>query len=178
MHQIVGKVWLRNIALSDCTQRYVNWLNDPDLMRYLESRHEPVTMESNRTYIHACMVDPNVRLWAIISNEDQMHVGNIKLGPINKRHSIADIGYFIGEKDRWGKGYATCAIEMATNFAFTELKLRMVRAGFYEANLASRYALVKAGYDYVGQVDGEMLLDGKPHNHVFYAKTNPEWKPS
>jgi hypothetical protein len=32
------KIFLRNIELTDCTERYVSWLNDKEVNRYLESR--------------------------------------------------------------------------------------------------------------------------------------------
>ncbi len=172
------RLWLKPMTLEHCTQRYVDWLNDPLLMRYLETRYEPVTMASNRAYVSACLANPDVRLWAITLKETGEHIGNIKLGPINHRHVSADLGYFIGEKHLWGRGYATEAISMATNYAFTAMNLRLVRAGVYKANAASGAALCKAGYEDAGVIFGELLLDGKPHDHLFYSKTNPEWKPS
>ena len=41
----------------------------------------------------------------------KIHIGNIKLGPIDFIHKNALISYFIGEKKYWGKNITTMAIK-------------------------------------------------------------------
>src|SRR5262249_1910815 len=87
-------------------------------------------------------------LLAIVENSSEAHVGNLKIGPIVTAHRMADISYFIGERDRWGRGYASESIRLATSFAFRKLGLRRLQAGLYESNRSSQRALEKAGYTY------------------------------
>ncbi|MBR4820433.1 GNAT family N-acetyltransferase, partial [bacterium] len=49
-----------------------------------------------------------------------------KIGSINSYHKYADVGFLIGEKDYWGKGIATEAIKLATDFAFNTLGLQTI----------------------------------------------------
>lgn len=74
------------------------------------------------------------------------HIGNIKIGPINRHHHHADISYFIGEKNLWHKGIATEAIGLIRDFGFNELKLHRIEAGVYSAAIGSWKALEKNGF--------------------------------
>lgn len=56
------------------------------------------------------------------------------------------MSYFIGEKNAWGKGFATEAIQLVTHFAFEQLHLHRLQAGLYASNIGSGKALEKAGY--------------------------------
>jgi len=58
----------------------------------------------------------------------------------------AELGYVIGERDQWGKGFATEAIALATSYAFLELALQKVWASVVAPNEASRRALERNGY--------------------------------
>jgi [ribosomal protein S5]-alanine N-acetyltransferase len=83
---------------------------------------------------------------AIILNDEDRHIGNIKIGPINQIHRFADIGLLIGERDCWGKGYATEALRLVTNYAFKTLNLHKLTAGCYDGNKGSEKAFIKAGF--------------------------------
>lgn len=41
----------RMLCVDDVTQCYVDWLNDPEVNRYLETRHDQQTKESCRKYV-------------------------------------------------------------------------------------------------------------------------------
>ncbi|MBY0431841.1 MAG: GNAT family N-acetyltransferase [Rhodospirillales bacterium] len=88
---------------------------------------------------------PRLRL-RTLTPDDGRHVGNIKLGPINRHHRRGDIGLLIGERDQWGRGLAAEAIAAMTAYAFAELGLNKVVAGCYAANEGSRRAFLKAGF--------------------------------
>ena len=160
---------LREFKLEDISQSYVNWLNDEEINRFLESRFEKHTLES---------VHKQARLW--INNENYMyftircptsdeHVGNIKLGPINQHHQTADIGYIIGRKDYTGKGIATNALVLLSNFAFKN-GVKKIIAGAYEVNLASIRVMEKAGYSLECIRKSHVVVDGKRIDSVLYAK--------
>ena len=84
---------------------------------------------------------------AIVLKDNKKHIGNIKIGPINWYHRLAEIGIMIGEKDCWGKGYAAEAISLLADFAFSKLNLHKLTAGCYEQNQGSLKAFQKAGFE-------------------------------
>jgi len=77
---------LRLVELSDCGPRYLSWLNDPEVNRYLEIRCQTQTEESIRSFVAAIQADHWSYLFCIIERQDGRHVGNIKLGPVSPRH--------------------------------------------------------------------------------------------
>ena len=64
------KIYLREVELSDVNQTYVNWLNDPKVNQYLETRYEVQTMDSVRKYVEG-----------MITKEDELffQVGDMKI---------------------------------------------------------------------------------------------------
>ncbi len=144
-----GKISLKNLMKVDCSEEYLQWLRNPELNKYLEVRHTPPSSISElESYVEEISND-NQNLLLGIFYED-LHIGNIKLGPICPVHNKASIGLIIGKKEYWGFGIATCAIKLITNYAFDELKLDKIEAGCYSENLGSYKAFIKANYSCEG----------------------------
>ena len=117
------RIYLRKVELNDVNQVYVSWLNDPEVNKYLETRFDVQTMESVHNYVEKMAVNKDELFFAICLIENDKHIGNIKLGPINSEHKFAEISLLIGDKNEWGKGIATEAIYTLTNYSFDILKL-------------------------------------------------------
>ena len=81
--------------------------------------------------------------------KNKKHIGNIKLGPINCVHKNANISYFIGNKNYWGKGYATLAIEEVLKIA-KKKGLKKLQAYYHELNSASKKVLEKNKFKFKG----------------------------
>lgn len=171
-----GRVRLRLIEEADCTSRYLAWLEDPLVNRNLETRWSPQSLESILGFVRAAAASADSYLFGILV--DGRHIGNIKLGPIDARHSYADVSYFIGERGEWGKGYATDAIVAVTWFAFTVAGLHRVQAGVYAENPGSARALEKAGF----VLEGRFVRKLKGHegwqDHLWYGLTREDWTPT
>ena len=83
----------------------------------------------------------------------------------------AEIGYWIGEPF-WGKGIATTAIELITNYGFEDLKLNRIYAGVFEFNNASMKALENSGYKKEGIFKKAVLKNAKFLDEHRYFKLN------
>lgn len=142
-------IYLRSISLDDVNTTYVDWLNDPQVNQYLETRFSHQNIQSVRSFVKTMIKAPNEHLFTIRTCDDQ-HIGNIKIGAINMHHGYGEVSLFIGDKNAWGKGYATLAIELISYYALSALKLRKLSAGAYQANIASTKAFIKAGYEMDG----------------------------
>lgn len=149
------------LGQGDVTERYVNWLNDPEVNRYLEIRFSQHTLESCSAFVNETNNDPNSHLFGIFDRSDGLHIGNIKIGFINNHYSSGQLSLFIGEKTHWGKGVATEAIMAITNWAFDELALVRVEAGCCDENTASLRAFLKAGYTVEGYFRKNTVVDGR-----------------
>lgn len=158
---IEGKnICLREIQISDVKKNYYNWMRDPEVNQYLESRFEKWSVRKLKSYIREIKINRNNFFWAIIHKESGKHIGNIKLGPVNCRHGFADLGIIIGEKLYLGKGFATEAITLVVDYAFKKLKLNKLNAGAYANNIGSVKAFKNAGF----------LIEGIQKRQYLYNK--------
>lgn len=175
--RIVGaSVDLRLVTLEDCTPRYLEWLADPEVNAFLETRWSPQTIESVRAFVGATLDSPVDYLFAIVRKTDDLHVGNIKIGPVNPIHQFADVSYFIGDRSCWGRGFATEAIQLTTAFGFTRLGLHRVQAGCYAENRASLRALEKAGLRCEGVFRKQLVnAQGTREDCHRFAMLQSEW---
>jgi [ribosomal protein S5]-alanine N-acetyltransferase len=140
------RVYLRGVRTSDANEAYCNWMNDPEITQYLESRFYPSSLEKLREYIAEKQDDPHCVFLAIIIRESDEHIGNIKIGPINWFHRTAEVGIIVGKKQYWGQGYASEAITLLAEYAFGTLNLHKLTAGCYEPNHGSAKAFQKSGF--------------------------------
>ena len=139
-------ICLRCIEETDCTDEYLRWLEDPEVNQYLETRWSEQSMDSIKSFVRQIRESEDSILFAIIEKETKKHIGNIKIGPINKNHQFAMISYFIGNREYWGKGIASEAIGLVTRFGFENLGLHKLLAGYYASNIGSGKALENNGY--------------------------------
>lgn len=167
------RLYLREIRLSDVDGPYHRWMNDPEVTRFLESRFSKNTKPEMRKFVRQALKNPGILFLAIVLKKGDRHIGNIKLGPINRMHKNADIGILIGEKDCWGKGYATEAIKLLSDHAFRKLKLHKLTAGCYANNTGSAKAFEKAGFELEGRRKGQWRCDGKYVDGLLFGKINP-----
>ncbi len=171
-----ARIFLREVRRSDVGPRYVRWMNDPDVTRYLESRYTPHSAESLQEYVRRLEGDSNQPFFAICRFEGREHIGNLKIGPIDWRHRRADVGLLIGERSCWGQGYATEAIDLAVRFAFETLSLNRLEAGCYQPNEASARAFEKCGFRREGLLRERSFLEGKPCDVILLGMTANDYR--
>ena len=155
------RIRLRKIELADVNENYQAWMNDPEVMRYTESRFQTHSLDQIRAYVQSVSDDENSMFFAIIEMKTGKHIGNIKIGHIHPEHRNADVGILIGEKSCWGRGYATEALKLAAAFAADELKLHKLWAGIYADNSGSIQAFRRAGFVLEGRFAQHWISDGE-----------------
>lgn len=152
------------------SQAYIDWLADPEINRYLESRFTAHDRASTEAYVASMLESERSLMLGIRSAKLDRHVGNIKLGPIDSHHSLGEIGIMIGDREAWGRGIASQAIAMLSEIAKEQLGLRRLTAGCYESNIGSRRAFERAGFVVEGVRPAHFLLDGKPEGLVLMGR--------
>lgn len=139
---------LRLCALQeeDCSDRYVAWLQDDNVTRFLEARWSRHDKYSLGAYVAECLAAEDVLLLKIERRDSRQHIGNIKLGPIDNNHLCGEVGYFIGDLESWGCGYASEAVSAVVDWAFEACEIWRLSAGCYYSNMGSVRVLEKAGF--------------------------------
>lgn len=75
------------------SKKYLNWLNDSSITSYLEV-YETFNLDMLLEYINNSIRN-SIFIWGIHLKQDDKHVGNIKIDPINYRHGYAEYGILI-----------------------------------------------------------------------------------
>lgn len=155
------RLMLREVEERDCSDPYVAWLADPEVNRYLETRHKVHDKTDIVSFINTVRARDDEVLLAILLKESGRHIGNIKVGPISAVHRLADLSLFIGARDCWGRGYAAEAISTVSRYAFEALGVLKLSASMYAPNLGSKHAFLKVGYRVEGLRRAHYDLDGE-----------------
>lgn len=144
------------LEVNDVTQEYVNWFNDPDVIKYSDSQYRSFTIESQRRYVEECANSNHIFLFGIFFQET--HIGNVVIDKINDIHLHAEIAYVVGLKSFRGQGVGTDAVNFATQYSKEKLLLNKVYAGVAENNIASIKVLKKCGF----------MEEGRARKHLHY----------
>ncbi|MCP4160211.1 MAG: GNAT family N-acetyltransferase [Deltaproteobacteria bacterium] len=170
---ISGKrIYLREVRPSDVTESYYCWMNDPQITKYTESHHYPNSKESLVKNTEEKQKNKNEIFLAIIVKNNNKHIGNIKLGPINWIDRIGDIGILVGEKDYWGKGYATEAINLIVEYAFNILGLHKLTAGSISLNEGSVKAFKNNNFEIEGIRKEHVFINGSYVDAIIFGLIN------
>ena len=162
------RIQLKTLSYRDVTQKYVDWMNDPAVTKYTESRFQKHTMESVKDYVKSVSASSDTYFYGIYESKE--HIGNIKLQEITP-HNLGDMGIIIGDKSKWGCGYATEAIRLLTEHAF-KMGLHKISAGIYADNMGSIKAFQKAGYTIDGVHERTYMSNGRYVNEVIVSRWN------
>ena len=140
-------IGLRPLRAEDVGERYLGWMRDPEVLRYLEARFSEQTLASLQAFVAANADRPDTLLLAICAlDDDETHIGNIKVGPLHPHHGTADVGLIIGERAWWGRGAGREAIAVATRLAAERLGARKLTASCYGSHVGSAKAFLANGW--------------------------------
>ena len=167
-----AELTLRILTPTDVTDKYVEWLKDPEVNQYLEVRLESVTLETQRHYVAQIFASEDTYLFGIFEKSNKM-IGSIKLGPIHSYHKYGEIGIMIGDSECWGKGVGTKAIGILCDAFFEIGALRKATAGVMEVNIGSRKAFEKNEFSTEGVLRDQLIgVNGELLNVIRYGKIN------
>ena len=168
-----NRIELSPVQIQDANDQYLLWLNDVEVNKFLETRWISQTPETVVSHIEKVSSSPTEVLLKIVIAAEGMHIGNIKIGPIDVNNKSAELSYFIGDKSFWGKGYATEAINLCVDYCFETLGLHKIQAGCFEKNIGSQKALLKSGFELEGRLRQRILdIDGDRQDHLWFGRIN------
>ena len=99
--RVNDQIHLKILKVSDVNESYVKWLNDYEVTKYTEQRYFKHDVKRVKKFVDEKYKSENDLLFGIYF--ENLHIGNIKLGPIIWEHKSANISYIIGNKSFWRK---------------------------------------------------------------------------
>ncbi len=121
------RIRLRGNERSDLP-KFVEWLNDPEVRRYL-SMSMPISQAVEEHWFENMLKRPaeEQSLGIEIKDKDGWKlIGNCGFFDLNWRTRSAEVGLFIGEKSCWNKGYGTEVMRLLLQHGFGTLNLNRI----------------------------------------------------
>ena len=167
-------IYLRPIEMDD-RDRYVTWLNDAEV-RAGVGRVHPINKLGQEDFLKSTHKDPNLVLFAIVERSTDQHIGGVGLHDIDSVHRSCSFGILIGNKEKWGKGYATEATRMVVNYAFSMLNLNRVQLRVFSFNTRAIALYERIGFVREGVCRQSHYHAGAYHDEIIMSVLREEWK--
>lgn len=141
----------------------IHALNQPDLMRYSEQRHEGHTYDTQRDYIKSFDHKTN-HLWKV---EGQNGVCGTVTAYRNWPNRVANVGILIA---RPREGYGAKAWKMACDWLLGAGEMRKVEAGCMADNEGMLRIFAKTGMHIEGVRTKHFILEGREVDMILAAR--------
>jgi diamine N-acetyltransferase len=125
------------------------------LKQYLDNAHRDI-FEVKQLRLVICIA------------EDNKPIGLVDLFDFEPRHNRAGVGIVIFDRGERNKGYASDALKMVANYAFTHLKLHQLYANISEDNERSIKLFEKLGYVLAGTKKDWIISEKGYKNELLY----------
>ena len=123
------------------TNKYINWLNDPEIVKFSRQRFFKHNFSSCTKFMKKQKVEKNIFLAILHKKPEIIHIGNFLIN-YNEIEDIADLSIIIGEKEFWGLGIAT-EIWLGTIKTLSLMKIRKLTSGTSKNNKGMKKVLKK-----------------------------------
>jgi RimJ/RimL family protein N-acetyltransferase len=166
------KVILREFTTENLNDpSYFSWLRDLDIVQtiYRLEYLMPIQFSEVESYVNSVLQSKNDAFFAVYDRESNKFIGTLKVGHINWRSGIADLGIIIGDKAFQGKGLSKEIISVACNYCFNVLSLRKLTAGTPSSNLPMINCFKKIGFQIEGTLIDHLLIRGKFEDHILFG---------
>jgi len=162
----------------DDLERLNRWENDAEIAAMIDDEIAPTSLDASREELSRWMKpsDAAVR-FAIRLADGGDFIGYVHLGEIERAQGRCKLGYLIGEKTLWRRGFATEAVGAAVAHAFGTLGLRRIGAGAYATNPASIRVLEKIGFRREGALRAHVRRDDAFIDEILFGLLSSEWPP-
>lgn len=164
-------VWLRPFGAPDLTEAYIDWLNDPRATRFSNQRFVRHTRESCERYLAGFAGTPNL-FFSMRLQSDGRAIGTMTAYRA-PQHGTADVGILVGDTSVWGQGHGQDAWNTLTGWLIAQPGMRKVTAGMLACNHGMRRIAERSGMQLEAVRRAQELVDGEPHDILYYARFAP-----
>ena len=164
---------MRELTKEDVNQNYLEGFANEEVTEFLEVDGKSLSIEKVIEYIKYGFETKSYFMYAVCLKDNDKHIGNLKIGPIDYKHMLSDLVTVIWDREQWGKGLATDAIKEGNRLAFEKYNIRKLTGGIYENNIGSIKAYTKAGWIIEGRLFNHYIVKGKFEDRVLVSCFNP-----
>ncbi|KUO69313.1 MAG: acetyltransferase [Clostridia bacterium BRH_c25] len=172
--KIIGKRLFLSPVNPEDAEVYAKWINDLEVNIYLTSTPKIYSLSKEREILER--ISKEEYCFAIVDSEKEKVIGNIGLANVDLIDKKAELGIFIGEKEYWGKGYGTEAIELLLDFSFNILNLNSVMLIVKAFNKRGIRCYEKCGFKLIGKRREAVIMGPNKYDEYFMDILASEFK--
>lgn len=137
---------LRSLTARDVTERYLSWLREVDVKRYISAARNTKGLADLKRYVNERADREDVLFLGIFDRMTGVHVGNIKYEPVDSRLRYTIVGILIGDSAYRGKGVTAEVIRASGEWLRDHRNIEQIVLGVEDGNRAAVRAYEKAGF--------------------------------
>jgi len=153
------------------------WENDDSLLAMSADSMAHTSIEEARKSLERWMrgSDDAIHLGIYLAGSGEL-IGFLQIACIDRENERCKIGIVVGDRSRWGAGYATEALRLAVRHVFTALDLNRIGAETYANNPRSIRLLQRVGFRREGVLrESVRRVDGFV-DELLYGLLRREWQ--
>jgi RimJ/RimL family protein N-acetyltransferase len=170
------RVFLRAAERTD-VPTFVRWFNDSVTTSFVTMRAPMSLAMEEQWFDQMLQAQGKDRYHFVICMLDGgAAIGTLGLFDVDHVNGSAGIGITIGEKELWGRGYGTDAMNALLDFGFGQLRLERMWLEVYDFNERARRSYEKSGFVLEGVKRHAMFKFGRFIDVQLMAILRSEWQ--
>lgn len=174
--KLIGEmVYLSPMNPEDC-EKYAEWINDIEVSSNLGLVKKQINEFIEREMLQN--LSKQEFNFAIVDKKNDEAIGSVGLFQIDYINRSAEVGIFIGNKNYWGKGYGSDALNLMLDFTFNILNFNSVKLKTYSYNSRAINCYKKVGFKEVGALREGKIIAGEKYDIIVMDILSNEFKNS
>jgi RimJ/RimL family protein N-acetyltransferase len=166
-----------NIILAPHKKEYlttfIKWFNDQETNQYL-NWYLPMTYEAEEKWFQSTANNQKDIYFSILQKNERL-IGNCGIR-IDWKNRVGNVGIVIGEKDCWGKGFGTEAMNLMVTYCFKTLNFNRVELEVFSNNPRAQACYKKVGFKDEGKRRSAHFSSGNYIDAIIMGLLREEWE--
>ncbi|WP_354637384.1 GNAT family N-acetyltransferase [Kitasatospora camelliae] len=158
-------VRLRPMEPSDAGALW-RWNSDPEVMRWMVDGYRQTLASVTKRLAERGRNTYQDVLYGVEVQADGRLIGLVRLHGAEPETGIAEIDVYLGEKDCWGRGYASDAMRTMCRYGFEQMRLHKIQLTVVAENHPARHIYQKIGFVEEGRLRQTFRRDGRWHDEL------------
>jgi RimJ/RimL family protein N-acetyltransferase len=137
------------------------WNHDPDVMRWMDDDYPQPPARTEKWLADRPRNTYGDVLFGIEVIGDGKLIGLVALHGAKPETGVAELDIYLGEKEYWGRGYATDAMRTACRYGFEDMRLHKITLTVVTENHAAHRVYQKVGFVDEGRLRQVFRRDGQ-----------------
>lgn len=168
------RVYLRALEPDDY-KTSIEWRRDNEIWGMVGSTKYFVSEAYEKKWVEDTIFNSrNIKL-AVCEVNSNKYIGNVYATDIDQTNRSCTTGVLIGNREYWGRGYASEAYRLLLDYLFNERNVYRVQAYVLESNEASMKMHQKVGYKIEGTLRQSVYKNGRYQNQVLLSLLKEEF---